>query len=66
MKRIGTSLLVWAMLAAFAVSAWAVEPTMRDLFRAKAFLAPGVEQELGRDVYHRDWDFGKPDRGNFT
>ncbi|MBM4045779.1 MAG: hypothetical protein FJ279_11745 [Planctomycetes bacterium] len=42
------------------------EPTMRDLFRAKALLAPGKEQELGRDVYRREWDLSKPDRGNFT
>ncbi|MBI3947614.1 MAG: hypothetical protein HY321_16965 [Armatimonadetes bacterium] len=43
-----------------------LEPTMRDLFRAQAFLVPATEEELGRDLYHRDWAFDRPDRGNFT
>ena len=66
MKRIVVNLLVGAMLVAFSVSAWAAEPTLQDLFRARALVVPPVEQELGREVLDRTWDFSQPDRGNFT
>lgn len=56
-------------LAAVRYCPWAQasveEPTMRELWRGEALIAPPVEQELGRDVYGRDWDFRRPDRGNF-
>ena len=66
MKRIWRSLLFWGMLVAFAACGQADDPTMQELYRAKAMGTPPVEEELGRDVYHRDWDLSKPDRGNFT
>jgi len=61
--------MTFSLLLAMAVSgiaAPAAEPRMRDLFPGKSLLLPGIEQELGRDVYHRDWDFSRPDKGNFT
>ena len=66
MKRIGMSLLVWAMLMALAANGHAQDPTLQELYRAKTLVAPTWEKELGRDVLHRTWDFSQPDRGNFT
>ena len=66
MRRITTILILTTMLAALAASGWAEEPAMKDFVRAKQLTMPAVEQELGRDVLGRTWDFSQPDRGNFT
>ena len=42
------------------------DPRVKDLFRALLLRARVHEEELGRDVLGRAWDFGRPDRGNFT
>jgi hypothetical protein len=51
---------------AFANLAWPEDPTMRQLFPADALGFPGIEQELGRDVYDRQWDLGAEDRANVS
>ena len=66
MKRIWVSLLIWGMLAAFGASGMAADFTLGELFRAKALLPPKREQELGRDLLKRTWDFAAQDKGNFT
>ena len=66
MKRVAVSALVWAMLAALGVSVHAEDPTLAELFRTQRLDPPSYEQELGRDVLGRTWDFSQPDRGNFT
>lgn len=42
------------------------DPTIQDLFRAVNLTIPAREEELGRDVYQRSWDFSALDKGNFT
>ena len=42
------------------------DPRVKDLFRALLLRAREHEEELGRDVLGRGWDFGQADRGNFT